>query len=458
MAAVCTAPGAALAVLNTAGLGTRQRVSNRTAAAPLLSSKSAYLGTSECFGCTLLQTVRRRRSREGVARSSLRVEPCVEENAFPQKHAEAEAPIEKKLRVVDTPLQHFLLQKAGEIFSSVLKVAKQPVLVAALVAMLMTSFSGDALAATSGGRVGGSAFSSSRSSSSGGGSYSRSGSGGYSSGSSYSAPSLGGGYGSGIYSAPYAAPYTSYYGGFSPFGFSPFSFFAPSIGVGVGYGGSSIFTFLLFGMLALFLVQTVGSAISSRSDGGILGGGDAVSVMRLQVGLLGNARTLQRDLERIADRADTSTTSGLHYVLTETVLSLLRHPEYCVYGRGTTDKAKSFENAEASFNQLSLEERRKFEQETYVNVNSLKKKGGFNPKGDGFGNEYIVVTVIVAAEGNLKLPSVRSAEDLRQALTTLGSVPVDQLQAVEILWTPQDANDTLSETELLHDYPSLTAL
>lgn len=66
--------------------------------------------------------------------------------------------------------------------------------------------------------------------------------------------------------------------------------------------------------------------------------------------------------------------------------------------------------------------------------------------------------MIVAAEGNLKLPSVRSAEDLRQALTTMGSVPVDQLQAVEILWTPQDANDSLSEQELLHDYPTLTAL
>lgn len=64
----------------------------------------------------------------------------------------------------------------------------------------------------------------------------------------------------------------------------------------------------------------------------------------------------------------------------------------------------------------------------------------------------------MAAEGDLKVPTLRNAEDLQQALTTLGSVPVDQLQAVEILWTPQDANDTLSEQELLRDYPALTAL
>lgn len=193
MAAICTAPGAALAVLNSAGLGVRQRVSSQaSAAAPLLSSKSAYLGASECFGCSLLRTVRSRQSREGVARSTLREESSVVESAFPQKHADAESVSENKLRVVDIPWQQFMLQKAGEIFSSVVKVAKQPVLVAALVAMLMTSFSGNALAASSGGRIGGSSFSSSRSSSSGagGGSYSRSGSGGYSSGGSYSAPSL----------------------------------------------------------------------------------------------------------------------------------------------------------------------------------------------------------------------------------------------------------------------------
>lgn len=445
MAAACTVSGATSAVLNPAGLGARQRVSSRSSAAlPLFGDKSAYLGSSECFGCTLLRTARR---RQGVARSSLREEAG---NASTQTHAKAATPSEKKLKVVEVPGQQLLLQKAAEIFSSVVKVAKQPVVVAALVAVLMTSFSGDALAATSGGRIGGNNFSSSRSqSSSGGSSYSGSYGGSY--GGSYSAPGI-------VYSAPYAAPYTSYYSGWSPFGWSPFSFFAPSVGIGFGLGGGSIFTFLLFGILALFLVQTVGSAIAGRSEGGILGAGDTCSVMRLQVGLLGNARTLQRDLERIADRADTSTTQGLHYVLTETVLSLLRHPEYCVYGRATTDKAKSFENAEASFNQLSLEERRKIEQETYVNVDSLKKKGGFVSKGDGFGNEYIVVTVIVAAEGELKLPTVRSAEDLQQALTTLGSVPVDQLQAVEILWTPQDANDTLTEQELLHDYPALTAL
>lgn len=36
---------------------------------------------------------------------------------------------------------------------------------------------------------------------------------------------------------------------------------------------------------------------------------------KLQVGLLGSARGLQKDLEKIAGRADTNTPDGLHYVL-----------------------------------------------------------------------------------------------------------------------------------------------
>ena len=42
---------------------------------------------------------------------------------------------------------------------------------------------------------------------------------------------------------------------------------------------------------------------------------DSVTVAKLQVGLLGDARRLQKQLDRIAGRADTNTPSGLHYIL-----------------------------------------------------------------------------------------------------------------------------------------------
>jgi uncharacterized membrane protein len=68
------------------------------------------------------------------------------------------------------------------------------------------------------------------------------------------------------------------------------------------------------------------------------------------------------------------------------------------------------------------------------------------------------VTILVTAEGEYKLPTINSNTDLKDALRKLGSIPVDAIQAVEVLWTPQDENDTLSERELLRDYPFLRSL
>ncbi|GKB31534.1 trans-2-enoyl-CoA reductase, partial [Tanacetum coccineum] len=73
------------------------------------------------------------------------------------------------------------------------------------------------------------------------------------------------------------------------------------------------------------------------------------------VGLLGMGRSLQRDLNRIAEAADTSTPEGLSFVLQETTLSLLRHPDYCISGYSFVDVKRSVEEGEKRFNQLSIE-------------------------------------------------------------------------------------------------------
>ena len=58
------------------------------------------------------------------------------------------------------------------------------------------------------------------------------------------------------------------------------------------------------------------------------------------------ARDLQKDLDQMADKADTSTDAGLHYLLTECVLALLRNPEYWVYASSASASERSPEAAE----------------------------------------------------------------------------------------------------------------
>lgn len=310
-----------------------------------------------------------------------------------------------------------------------LKALRKPAITAVLLGLLLM-YDPNSATAASGGRMGGRSFSSHSSSSSSSRSYSvpRSSSPGFS------------------YSVPYYAP--------SPFGFGGGGFYVgPAVGVGVGAGSS--FLLIMMGFAAFILVS---GFLSDRSEGSVLTATEKTSVLKLQVGLLGMGRSLQRDLNRIAEVADTSSPEGLSYVLTETTLALLRHPDYCISAYSSVDFKRSVEDGEKRFNQLSIEERGKFDEETLVNVNNIKRQSTRSQRANGFSNEYIVITILAAAEGVHKLPTINGSGDLKEALQKLGSISSSKLLAVEVLWTPQNENDTLSERELLEDYPLLRPL
>ncbi|KAF5765382.1 hypothetical protein HanXRQr2_Chr15g0703191 [Helianthus annuus] len=182
------------------------------------------------------------------------------------------------------------------------------------------------------------------------------------------------------------------------------------------------------------------------------------SVLKLQVGSLGTGRSLQRQLNRIAELADTSTSGGLDYVLQETILALLRHSDYCISGHSSVDVKESVSEGEKIFDQLSVEERGKFDEETLVNVNNIKKKSATSHSSNGLPNEYIVVTILVVAHGVLELPPIKSGEELKKALQKLASIPSSNIMGAEVLWTPQKEDDSLTREELLADYPLLHSI
>lgn len=319
---------------------------------------------------------------------------------------------------------------------SVMKPLLKPLFLFGLVATLAFGHADGALAARTGGRIGGGSF---RAPSP-----------------SYSRPS-----------PTYAPPGGGYYAPYPGGGFG-FPFLFPFFGIGGGFGG--LFTILIFIALANFLVQTFRRVGSSDVEGVEYNSNPTVSVTRLQVGLLANARDLQPELNRIAETADTNTPEGRVEILQEATLALLRHPEYWVYAGGNSKQAR-LGSAESEFNRLALAERSKFTEETLSNVNNqLKAASSYkalapenlsdrpdNPtdlitSGPG---EYIVVTLLAATLGNLQLPPINNADDLRQALRIIGAISGDRLLAIEVLWTPQAQGDTLTSDDLLAEYADL---
>ncbi|KAI3952918.1 hypothetical protein MKX01_028610 [Papaver californicum] len=178
----------------------------------------------------------------------------------------------------------------------------------------------------------------------------------------------------------------------------------------------------------------------------------------LEVALLGATRSLQKDLDKIAEVADTSTRSGLSYILKESTVALLRHLAYCYSSYSSVDVKADKVDGEKLFKKLTIEERAKFDEETLVNVDNVKKQSTQKKIANGLSSDYIVMTILVAAMGEHKLSIVNNNDKLKEALQKLGSIPTSKILGVEVMWTPQEENDTLTEHEMLEDYPRLRPL
>ncbi len=257
-------------------------------------------------------------------------------------------------------------------------------------------------------------------------------------------------------------------------------------GYGGGYGGGFGFPFMLpfmFGgggsLVSILVFIAIANFIFSkfRDAAGTEGGvsmteqdltNPPVSVNTLQIGLLAEARALQTDLDRIALNSNTSSSAGLAEALQESTLALLRHPEYWVYANAEGQQTRLM-SAEAEFNRRTLSERSKFQEETLSNYSAqLKQKSAaaaILPAADNANTllsqgpaEYILVTLIVASQGKLDLPKVRSAQDVQKALGQIGAVGAQDLLAMRVLWTPQASGDALTSDDLLEAYPTLQRL
>ncbi len=187
---------------------------------------------------------------------------------------------------------------------------------------------------------------------------------------------------------------------------------------------------------------------------------DIVTVSRVQVALLAEARTIQAELTTLSEQVDTSTAEGLLQLLQETALALLRLPENWSHVLGSSETLKTREAAEGLFNQVAIAERSKYTVETLTNVGGrVNRATNYQVDPDKDPASYIVVTLLVGSTHDQPLfTEVRTPEQLKEVLKVLASMPADHLLVFELLWTPQVESDSLTYDELLTEYTDMVQI
>ncbi|KAK9934338.1 hypothetical protein M0R45_021486 [Rubus argutus] len=165
----------------------------------------------------------------------------------------------------------------------------------------------------------------------------------------------------------------------------------------------------------------------------------------------GKGRDIQMDLNRIAETADTSTYKGLSYVLTETIVALLRHHEYYTSSSVSVVSKFSREAANTYVDQLSTDERVN-NKEILVNVNDMKMQSSTSQgSANDWHNDDRMVTLFVGAKGGHELPTIYDKYDLKnvlQRLIFIGSS--NHITAVEVSWIPQSSCCSAATSVKIH--------
>lgn len=259
-------------------------------------------------------------------------------------------------------------------------------------------------------------------------------------------------------------------GGGWGWGFMPF-------GWGGGFGLGSAMVVGMAGLGALVAFRAIrmakiqrdermahaGHAVDPSYSGGY--GRDAdyaperAFVYKVQLGLGRSARGLQERLEKFAAEGDTGTETGLAQLLQQTGLELLREKDSIRYGHVEAAGPMTLQKGETKLNGLALQERSRYQVERVRGAEGKVRRSEAAPTTSSEVLEYLLVTLLLATREPMSdLTKLSDLDDLDKVLRELGGVSPESLLGLEVIWSPADADDALTESELLSTYPELRSL
>jgi uncharacterized membrane protein len=260
------------------------------------------------------------------------------------------------------------------------------------------------------------------------------------------------------------------YGGGSSFVFLP-SFGWGYGGWGFGGGMGMVGSLMLVGIVCLGAVMVVrsirraarrgnlGYSVDNDEYDDVAASMDRSYVYKIQLGLGRSGRSVQKRLEEFASTGDTSSEAGLAELLRQTMLELMREKDAIRYGLVEPSGPFSLSNGEAKMNGATMAERSRFQLERVRGAEGQVRRSEAAATVGKEALEFLVITILVATRS--PLDGMKKVEDrfaLEGVLSELGGVPSSALLGLEVVWTPADPEDSLTETDLMTTYPELRSM
>jgi uncharacterized membrane protein len=186
---------------------------------------------------------------------------------------------------------------------------------------------------------------------------------------------------------------------------------------------------------------------------------DRSYVYKIQLGLGRSGRGVQKRLEEFASTGDTSSETGLAELLRQTALELMREKDAIRYALVEPAGPFNLTNGEAKMSGAAMAERSRFQLER---VRGSEGKVRRSEAAETVGREaleFLVITILVATRAPIdRMTKIEERSALEGVLSELGGVPASALLGLEVVWTPADPEDSLTETDLMTTYPELRSM
>jgi Protein of unknown function (DUF1517) len=182
---------------------------------------------------------------------------------------------------------------------------------------------------------------------------------------------------------------------------------------------------------------------------------DILTISTVQMALLADS-PIQQQLNEIVETMEITTPDQLKEQLQAVVIALMRLTEYWSHAKVASQTFPDRTQAERFYAQGSMQERAKLSEETLTRDSFGLREKAVTIEENADPAAYVVVTLRLGTTHDRPLfESVHSTEELKLILDKLAALTTPELLTFELIWSPQEASDSLSRDELLTEYGDL---